>query len=148
MAPIIMSQTVSPSTPVENVPLGAALIVAAFLLVAIMSALGKGAAVSTSAIVFFQNFISLLLFLPWVLHHGFGELKTKHLVLHGVRGLGGVLSQVLMFIAILKMPLMNTVLLELLKIARRTMEPPPTNHRTAERHEGLVDVVAFVKARP
>jgi hypothetical protein len=38
--------------------------------------------------------------------------------------------------------------LELLKIARRTMEPPPTNHRTAERHEGLVDVVAFVKARP
>jgi len=106
-----MSQAVPSSTPAENVPLGAALIVAAFLLVAIMSALGKGAAVSTSAIVFFQNFISLLLFLPWALLNGVADLKTKHLLLHGVRGLGGVLSQALMFIAILKMPLMNTVLL-------------------------------------
>jgi drug/metabolite transporter (DMT)-like permease len=106
-----MPQAVPAPIPAEDVPLGAALIVAAFLLVAIMSALGKGAAVSTSAIVFFQNFISLLLFLPWVLHQGVTELKTKHLLLHGVRGLGGVLSQALMFIAILKMPLMNTVLL-------------------------------------
>jgi drug/metabolite transporter (DMT)-like permease len=106
-----MTQAVPPPIPAEDVPLGAALIVAAFLLVAIMSALGKSASVSTSAIVFFQNFISLLLFLPWVLHHGVTELKTKHLLLHGVRGLGGVLSQALMFIAILKMPLMNTVLL-------------------------------------
>jgi drug/metabolite transporter (DMT)-like permease len=101
--------TTSPST--QNVPAGAGFIVAAFLLVAIMSALGKGAAVSTSAIVFFQNSISLLLFLPWALHHGVGALKTQHLGLHAVRGLGGVLSQALMFIAILKMPLMNTVLL-------------------------------------
>ncbi len=99
------------SQPAENVPLGAGLIVSAFLLVAIMSALGKAAGVSTSAIVFFQNFISLLLFLPWILHHGVNELKTEHLLLHGVRGLGGVLSQALMFVAILKMPLMNTVLL-------------------------------------
>jgi drug/metabolite transporter (DMT)-like permease len=93
------------------VPLGATLIVAAFLLVAIMSALGKGAGVSTSAIVFFQNFISLLFFLPWALRNGMGGLKTQHLLLHSVRGIGGVLSQALMFIAILKMPLMNTVLL-------------------------------------
>jgi drug/metabolite transporter (DMT)-like permease len=106
-----MSQAISSSTSSENVPLGAVLIVAAFLLVAVMSALGKDAAVSTSAIVFFQNFISLLLFLPWALRNGVADLKTKHLLLHGVRGLGGVLSQALMFIAILKMPLMNTVLL-------------------------------------
>jgi drug/metabolite transporter (DMT)-like permease len=99
------------SPPAENVPLGAGLIVLAFLAVAVMSALGKAAGVSTSAIVFFQNFISLLLFLPWALRDGIGQLKTKHLLLHAVRGLGGVLSQVLMFIAILKMPLMNTVLL-------------------------------------
>ena len=106
-----MSQAAVSSPPADNVPLGAALIVLAFLFVAIMSALGKGAGVSTSAIVFFQNFISLLVFLPWILHHGINELKTKHFFLHAVRGLGGVLSQVLMFIAILKMPLMNTVLL-------------------------------------
>ncbi|HWE02336.1 MAG TPA: hypothetical protein VG326_07975 [Tepidisphaeraceae bacterium] len=43
------------SQPAENVPLGAGLIVIAFLLVAIMSALGKAAGVSTSAIVFFEN---------------------------------------------------------------------------------------------
>src|ERR1700677_1938661 len=106
-----MPQAAVPSPPADNVPLGAALIVLAFLFVAIMSAFGKAAGVSTSAIVFFQNFISLLIFLPWMLHHGISELKTKHLILHGVRGLGGVLSQALMFIAILKMPLMNTVLL-------------------------------------
>ena len=99
------------SPPSENVPAGAALIVLAFLLVAIMSALGKAVSVSTGTIVFFQNLISLLLFLSWVLRHGLGQLKTQHLVLHVIRGLGGVLSQALMFIAILKMPLMNTVLL-------------------------------------
>jgi drug/metabolite transporter (DMT)-like permease len=106
-----MSGSADPSPPAENVPLGAGLIGGAFLLVAIMSALGKGVGVSTSAIVFFQNFISLVLFLPWVLRHGLGEIKTSHLLLHGVRGVGGMLSQVLMFIAILHMPLMNTVLL-------------------------------------
>jgi drug/metabolite transporter (DMT)-like permease len=91
--------------------MGAGLIMLAFLLVAIMSALGKAATVSTSAIVFFQNFISLVLFLPWVLSHGLAQVKTHHLPLHIIRGLGGLLSQALMFIAILKMPLMNTVLL-------------------------------------
>jgi drug/metabolite transporter (DMT)-like permease len=106
-----MESPASTSPPAENVPVGAGLIVLAFLLVAIMSALGKAAATPTSAIVFFQNFISLILFLPWVLHHGIAEVKTKHLLLHVVRGIGGLLSQALMFIAILRMPLMNTVLL-------------------------------------
>jgi drug/metabolite transporter (DMT)-like permease len=106
-----MSAPASPSPPAENVPLGAGLIMAAFLLVAIMSALGKGVGVSTSAIVFFQNFISLVLFLPWVLRRGLGGIKTEHLLLHGIRGVGGLLSQALMFLAILHMPLLNTVLL-------------------------------------
>ncbi|MDQ6733772.1 MAG: hypothetical protein M3Z35_06605 [Nitrospirota bacterium] len=61
-----------------------------------MSACGKAAAVSTSAIVFFQNVISLLHFLPWILHHGVSELTPQELLLQGVRGLGGVLSQALM----------------------------------------------------
>jgi hypothetical protein len=48
----IMSQPAPPSPPPENVPVGATMIVVAFLLVAIMTALAKGTAVSTSAIVF------------------------------------------------------------------------------------------------
>ena len=96
----------------ENAALGALLIVIAFLSVAIMSALGKAATqVSTATIVFFQNFISLLLFLPWVLRHGTSPLKTSRTGLHVLRACAGLLSQVLMFAAVKKMPLMNAVLL-------------------------------------
>ena len=108
---IIMPQPPSPSPPSENVPMGASVIVLAFLLVAVMGALAKGTAVATTTIVFFQCFISFLLFLPWVLRHGISEIKTAHLALHGLRGVAGVLSQTLMFLAIVRMPLMNAVLL-------------------------------------
>ncbi len=100
-----------PSPPPENVPMGAGMIVLAFLVVAIMTALGKGTVVSTSTIVFSQCFVSLLIFLPWVFRHGVGEIKTQHLRLHGLRGVAGLMSQALMFVAIVKMPLMNAVLL-------------------------------------
>jgi len=106
------SETSPTSAPVENAPLGGFLIVIAFLAIAIMSALGKAAAqVPTSIIVFFQNFISLLLFLPWVLRHGVSGLKTSRPGLHVVRAVGGLLAQVLMFVAVKRMPLMNAVLL-------------------------------------
>lgn len=96
----------------ENATLGGLLIVIAFLCVAIMSALGKAAVqVSTATIVFFQNFISLLLFLPWALRHGASPLKTPRIGLHILRACAGLLSQVLMFAAVKKMPLMNAVLL-------------------------------------
>jgi drug/metabolite transporter (DMT)-like permease len=96
----------------ENAALGGLLIVIAFLCVAIMSAFGKAAAqVSTATIVFFQNFISLLLFLPWSLRHGPTPLKTSRIGLHILRACAGLLSQVLMFAAVKKMPLMNAVLL-------------------------------------
>lgn len=96
----------------ENAALGGLLIVIAFLCVAIMSAFGKAAAqVSTATIVFFQNFISLLLFLPWALRQGPTPLKTSRIGLHILRACAGLLSQVLMFAAVKKMPLMNAVLL-------------------------------------
>jgi drug/metabolite transporter (DMT)-like permease len=95
-----------------NAPLGAALIVTAFLCVAMMSALGKTAAgVSVATLTFFQSFVSLLLFLPWLLREGFAGLKTRHPVLHLVRAIAGLLSQVLMFLAVRRMPLMDAVLL-------------------------------------
>ncbi|MHB8301738.1 MAG: DMT family transporter [Acidobacteriaceae bacterium] len=97
---------------VENATLGGLLIVIAFLCVAIMSALGKAAAqVPTGTIVFFQNFVSLLLFLPWVFRHGTGSIKTSRIGMHILRACAGLLSQVLMFAAVKKMPLMNAVLL-------------------------------------
>ncbi len=96
----------------ENATLGGILIVIAFLCVAIMSALGKAAAnVSTGTIVFFQNFVSLLLFLPWIFRHGTSSVKTTRTWLHILRAGSGLLSQVLMFAAVKKMPLMNAVLL-------------------------------------
>lgn len=59
--------------PQKSLPVGILLIVLAFACVAVMSAFGKGAAsVSTAMLVFFQNFISLCLFAPWILRGGLG----------------------------------------------------------------------------
>jgi drug/metabolite transporter (DMT)-like permease len=99
-------------TPKPSVALGVLLIVLAFAGVAVMSAFGKAASqVPTGALVFFQNFISLVLFAPWALDQGFGELRTSRIGLHMVRALGGLLSQVLMFVAVGKMSLVDAVLL-------------------------------------
>ena len=77
-----------------------------------MSALGKAATqVPTSIIVFFQNFIALMLLLPWILRHGISGLKTSRGSLHVLRAVTGLLSQALMFVAVKSMPLMNAVLL-------------------------------------
>ena len=58
----------------------------AFACVAVMSALGKAANdVSTGILVFFQNFISLVLFAPWALRKGSSELRTSRIWLHILR---------------------------------------------------------------
>jgi len=96
----------------RSVVLGALLIVLAFACVAVMSAFGKAAkGVPTGILVLFQNFISLALFTPWVLGKGISELRTSRTWLHIVRAVAGLLSQVLMFAAVKKMPLVNAVLL-------------------------------------
>ena len=101
-----------PPQPASNPVLGATLLTIAFLAVAIMSAFGKAAThVSTGVIVFFQNAISLLLFLPWVLRGGISGVKTHRWGMHIVRAVTGLLSQALMFLAVKRMPLMNAVLL-------------------------------------
>jgi drug/metabolite transporter (DMT)-like permease len=92
--------------------LGITLIVAAFFCVAVMSAFGKAAAgVSTATISFFQSFISLLLFLPWILRRGVSDLRTTQFPLHLARALAGLLSQVLYFWAVKEMTLIDAVLL-------------------------------------
>jgi drug/metabolite transporter (DMT)-like permease len=100
------------ASPKHSVALGALLIVLAFACVAVMSAFGKAAkGVSTGAIVFFQNFISLILFSPWVLRKGFAELRTSRVWLHLMRAFGGLLSQALMFAAVKRIALVDAVLL-------------------------------------
>jgi len=92
--------------------LGIVLIVAAFFCVAVMSAFGKAASgISTATISFFQSFISLLLFLPWILRHGVSDLRTTQLPLHIARALAGLLSQVLYFWAVKELTLIDAVLL-------------------------------------
>ena len=96
----------------RNLLLGILLIVSAFFCVAVMSAFGKAASdVSTATISFFQSFISLLVFLPWTLRHGFKDLKTTQLPLNIARALAGLLSQVLYFWAVKEMTLIDAVLL-------------------------------------
>jgi drug/metabolite transporter (DMT)-like permease len=98
--------------PARQLFLGIALIVAAFFCVAVMSAFGKAEAdVPTSIVGFFQSFISLLVFLPWVLRHGLRDLRTDQLPLHVARALAGLLSQVLYFWAVKEMSLVDAVLL-------------------------------------
>jgi len=95
-----------------NLPLGIAYIVAAFFCVAVMSAFGKAVSgVPVAMISFFQSFISLVLFLPWVLRHGWHDLKTGQVKLNIFRALSGLLSQVLYFQAVREMSLVDAVLL-------------------------------------
>lgn len=91
---------------------GIALITAAFFCVAVMSAFGKAAsAVPTAMVSFFQSFISLLVFLPWLLRHGIRDMKTERLPMHILRALAGLLSQVLYFLSVKQMALVDAVLL-------------------------------------
>jgi drug/metabolite transporter (DMT)-like permease len=100
------------ATTRNNLPLGIAFIVAAFFCVAVMSTFGKAASgVPVAMISFFQSFISLVLFLPWVLRHGRRDLKTGQVKLNIFRALSGLLSQVLYFQAVREMPLVDAVLL-------------------------------------
>ena len=98
--------------PKKSAGMGILLITIAFACVAAMSAFGKGAAgVGTGTLVFFQNFISLILFAPWFLRGGVAAVRTSRIPLHLVRAIAGLLSQVLMFVAVKKMPLVDAVLL-------------------------------------
>ncbi len=106
----------TPSAPTQSqgrdLLLGIVFIVVAFFCVAVMSSFGKAASqVPTGPLVFFQNGISLLLFLPFVLRGGKAEIVTKRLPLHIVRALSGLLSQALFFIAVKSIALVDAVLL-------------------------------------
>jgi drug/metabolite transporter (DMT)-like permease len=97
----------------ENIPLGAAYALSAFLCLAAMSAFAKAAGdyAPTIVIVFFQNLICLAIVAPVTLRHGFRPLRTHHIRLHLLRAASGTAAWFGLFLAITLIPLSNAVLL-------------------------------------
>ncbi len=91
---------------------GIALITAAFFCASVMSAFSKEATgVSPLLLLFLQYGISFLVFVPPVLKQGPGLLKTSHLGLHAFRSIAGSICQLLFFIAVKSISLLDAVLL-------------------------------------
>lgn len=101
-----------PPLPGRSLGLGISLITIAFLCAAIMSAFSKAATqVPALLILFLQYAISFLIFVPEAAKAGPGILKTQHLGLHIFRSVAGSACQLLFFIAVKSLPLMDSVLL-------------------------------------
>jgi len=95
-----------------NLPLGIGLITSAFLCAAIMSAFSKAAVgIPALLLLFLQYGISFLVFAPSVLKEGPSMLKTDHIWLHVFRSLAGSVCQLLFFIAVKSIPLLDATLL-------------------------------------
>lgn len=62
-------------------------------------------------LVFFRNFFSLLIMLPWIVHYGLGSLKTSRVKLYSVRASLSLLSMLCWFTAIALIPLAEAIAL-------------------------------------
>ena len=92
--------------------LGITLITIAFLCAAVMSAFSKAAAgVPPLVILFLQYGISFLIFVPWAARGGWTNLKTERLRLQLCRSLAGSICQLLFFVGVRSIPLLDAVLL-------------------------------------
>lgn len=98
---------------VDDLRRGALLMLASGLLFSTMGALVKhiSAHLPNEMVVFVRSAMGLLALLPWVLHRGVGQLKTKNLRGHLGRGLAGVAAMYCYFYAIAHLPLAEAVLL-------------------------------------
>ena len=102
----------NPVTPGRNLSLGIALITLAFLCAAIMSTFSKLASgVPPLVILFLQYAISFLVFVPSALRAGPAILKTDHFWLHFFRSVAGSICQLLFFVSVTSIPLLDAVLL-------------------------------------
>ncbi|HEX4166821.1 MAG TPA: DMT family transporter [Bryobacteraceae bacterium] len=98
--------------PNHKLGLGVSLIITAFLCSAVMSSFGKELSnVPPTLTLFWQYFISFAVFVPTAFRTGRASLKTDHLTLQIVRSLAGSICQLLFFIAVKSIPLMDSVLL-------------------------------------
>lgn len=93
--------------------LGIALILLAFLCVAIMNTLGKIAiqTVPIGVLLFAQNLIPLLLIAPFIPQKKFKAIRTSRLLLHLLRAMTGLLSYGCLFIAVKYISLVEATLL-------------------------------------
>jgi drug/metabolite transporter (DMT)-like permease len=96
----------------HKLALGILLITLAFFFSAVMSTLSKAAlGVPPLLILFLQYGISFLVFVPWAAKSGRAGLKTEHFWLQCFRSIAGSACQLLFFIAVRSMLLMDAVLL-------------------------------------
>ncbi len=96
----------------HKLSLGILLITAGFFCSAVMSTFGKAAAgVPPLLILFLQYAISFLVFVPSGARLGRAKLKTGHFWLQLFRSLAGSVCQLLFFIAVRSIPLLDSVLL-------------------------------------
>ncbi len=94
---------------------GALFVIAAEFLFVVMGASIRVAAeaLSNPQIVFFRNFVAVLILAPWLLHGGIAGLRTRVPHLHLLRGLAGLAAMYCFFYAIANMPLAEAMLLKL-----------------------------------
>ncbi len=96
----------------HKLSLGIMLIMLAFFCSAVMSTFSKAAAgVPPLMMLFLQYGISFLVFVPSALRGGRSGLKTEHLWLQLFRSAAGSVCQLLFFIAVGSIPLLDSVLL-------------------------------------
>ncbi len=101
-----------PVEPVHNLYRGILLITSAFFCAAVMSAFSKAASgVPPLLLLFLQYSISFVVFLPSLAKTGPVILKTEHFWLHFFRSVAGSVCQLLFFISVTSIPLMDSVLL-------------------------------------
>ena len=96
---------------------GAVLLITGELLLALMAAMIKHLAdqgLSSESLVFFRNFLGLMILLPLLVHRGgLGQLKTERIGMHLLRATTGVGAMFLFFYAITHATLAEAVLVKM-----------------------------------
>lgn len=96
----------------HNLSLGIVLITVAFFFAAVMSTFSKAASgVPPLLILFLQYSISFLVFVPLAARSGRTGLRTEHFWLQLFRSVAGSVCQLLFFMAVQSIPLLDSVLL-------------------------------------
>ncbi len=104
--------SVAAETTKHNVMRGVLAICAAFFLSALTGVLTKFMhGVSPLTITIFQYGVSLLIFLPLALKKGWRELRSEHLAMQVVRSVSGAGSQLLYFVSLRTLTLLDASLL-------------------------------------
>lgn len=99
--------------PFHHLKWGIFYILVAWLFFTLMATISREISphVNVSVVLFFQNFISLLMMIPWIFLHGIKSLKTQRFGLIFLRSIGGLLAFAFLFLAVQKTSLVDAVLL-------------------------------------